>query len=73
MPLNLKDGKPRNFSGGPVVKTQASKAASAGSIPGRGTKILHAAPRSQEKKKVESPHSDAQEDIEVRTGINKKA
>ena len=56
-----------------MVKTQASKAASAGSIPGRGTKILHAAPRSQEKKKVESPHSDAQEDIEVRTGINKKA
>ena len=32
-----------DFPGGPVVKAHASTAGGAGSIPGRGTKILHAA------------------------------
>ena len=32
----------RDFSGGPVVKNPPSNAGDAGSIPGWGTKILHA-------------------------------
>ena len=32
-----------DFPGGPVVKNQPSNAGEAGSIPGRGTKIPHAA------------------------------
>ena len=32
----------RNFSGGPVVKNPPSNAGDLGSIPGQGTKILHA-------------------------------
>ena len=32
-----------DFPGGPVVKTPPSNAGDAGSIPGRGTKIPHAA------------------------------
>ena len=35
-------GKMRDFPGGPVVKTSPSDAEGAGSIPGRGTKILQA-------------------------------
>ena len=33
----------RDFSGGPVVKNPPSNAGDVGSIPGRGTKIPHAA------------------------------
>ena len=33
----------RDFPGGPVVKNPSSSAGGAGSIPGRGTKISHAA------------------------------
>ena len=45
----------RDFSGGPVVKTlRAPNAGGTGSIPGRGTKIPHAARRSQKKKKKPS-------------------
>ena len=41
-----------DFPGGPVVKTlHASTAGGTGSIPGWGTKILHAERRSQRKKK----------------------
>ena len=39
---------PRDFPGGPVVKTWPSNAGGAGSIPGRGAKIPHASrPRNQ--------------------------
>ena len=34
---------PRDFPGGPVVKNLPSNAGDAGSIPGQGTKIPHAA------------------------------
>ena len=34
---------PRDFPGGPVVKNLPSNAGNAGLIPGRGTKIPHAA------------------------------
>ena len=57
-----------------MVKTQASTAGGAGSIPGWRTKRSHMLHHvAKKKKRVESPHSDAQEDIEVRTGINKEA
>ena len=39
------------FPSGPVVRISASNAAAAGSIPGRGDKIPHAAGRHQKKKK----------------------
>ena len=35
--------KNRDFPGGPVVKNPSSNAGDMGSIPGRGTKIPHAA------------------------------
>ena len=34
--------QPRDFPGGPVVKTSASNAGGAGPIPGQGAKIPHA-------------------------------
>ena len=39
--MRIKDA-PRDFPGGPVVKTLPSSAGDAVSIPGRGTKIPHA-------------------------------
>ena len=42
----------RDFPGGPVVKTPPSNEGGTGSIPGRGTKIPHAAWRNQKKKNV---------------------
>ena len=39
-----------DFPGNPVVKTSPSNAGGAGSIPGWGTKILHAPWRGQKKK-----------------------
>ena len=41
----------QDFSGGPVVKTLPSNAGGTASIPGRGTKIPHAAQCGQKKKK----------------------
>ena len=35
--------EPRDFPGGPVIKNPPSNAGDMGSIPGRGTKIPHAA------------------------------
>ena len=40
-----------DFPGGPVVKTLRFHCRGAGSIPGRGTKILHAVWHGQKKKK----------------------
>ena len=36
------NGKGRDFSGGPAVRTSPSHAGDAGSIPGQGVKIPHA-------------------------------
>ena len=48
----VKSGKVQDFPGGPVVKTSPSNAGDAGSIPGRGAKILHARwPKNQNIKK----------------------
>ena len=55
----------RYFPGGPVVKNPSCNAGDAGSIPGRGTKIPHAAgqisPRDTTREKpctaVNSPHA----------------
>ena len=40
---SCKDKAVRNFPGGPVVKNPSCNAGDTGSIPGRGTKIPHAA------------------------------
>ena len=40
---------PRDFPGGPVVKTLPSNAGGMGSIPGRGAKIPHASPAKKHK------------------------
>ena len=42
----------REFPGGQVVKTQHFHCHGLGSIPGRGTKILHASLCGQKKKKI---------------------
>ena len=48
----VKSGKVQDLPGGPVVKTSPSSAGGAGSIPGRGAKILHAGwPKNQNIKK----------------------
>ena len=41
--FQIKNCGPRDFPGGPVVKDPPSSAGDVGSIPGRGTKIPHAA------------------------------
>ena len=41
--ISLKKMSPRDFPGGPVVKNPPYNAGNAGSIPGQGTKIPHAA------------------------------
>ena len=44
----LKNGRVRDFPGGPVVETLHSNAGGVGSIPGGGTKIPHASrPKNQ--------------------------
>ena len=43
MKNNIKSRWWGDFPGGPVVKNPPSSAGHAGSIPGRGTRILHAA------------------------------
>ena len=40
-----------DIPGGPVVKTPPSNAGGVGSIPGRGTKVIHVVKCSQEKEK----------------------
>ena len=40
--VSLKNSNVGDFPGSPVVKTLLSSAGGVGSIPGRGTKILHA-------------------------------
>ena len=47
MQTSLFKRRKRDFPGGPVVKNLPSNAEDAGSIPGRGTKISHAAWHSQ--------------------------
>ena len=41
----------RDFPGGPVVKNLPYNAGDTGSIPGQGTKILHAAQRGRKERK----------------------
>ena len=40
--LTLTKGSKRDFPGGPVIKNLPHNVGDAGSIPGQGTKILHA-------------------------------
>ena len=49
-----------DFPGGPVVKTSPSNTGSEGSIPGRGTKIPHAAGCSQKVKEKKIPKINIQ-------------
>ena len=49
----------RDFPGGPVVMTPAGNAGGMGSIPGQGTKILHVARHSKNRKKKVWPFLSA--------------
>ena len=44
----------RDFPGGPVAKTPSFQCRGTGSVPGHGTKILHAIWCSKKKKKIDS-------------------
>ena len=54
MKAGFKDVRCQEFPGGPVVGLRASTAGGMGSIPGEGTKILHAMRHSQNPNKTKS-------------------